>query len=185
VIAPRPTERQGDKADQAAEGEDAEPEPEARRLGREIARARGQREGEQDAGPAEGLAPGRDNGVDRERALARVPERENRRENGGKCGRAGAAAELQTVGQGVGDLRADDAEDHGARPVDPGHIAPGAHPQDERAGEKDRPDRPGGRRAELGMDRKAVGPGLADRGREDLDDPEHRRDRGDFVGHHP
>ena len=83
---------QGDKADQAAEGEDAEPEPEARRLDREIARALGQREGEQDPGPAEGLAPGRDDGADRERALARVPEREDRRENGGKCGRAGAAA---------------------------------------------------------------------------------------------
>ncbi|KGD12071.1 hypothetical protein DP42_5259 [Burkholderia pseudomallei] len=182
--AVHPAERgRRDKRDRAAERDDPEPESEAERLGREIARRRAERERQQDRGPVEPLAARRDDRMDRQRALAAIPERERRRERGGEKRRADVEADAETVGERVGDLRTGDADEDDVQPVDPWHIGARAPLQRERADQQAGRQRARDGGAEPHVDGEIIGAGLPDRRRHDLDDPERERDFRDFVEH--
>src|SRR5258707_9850195 len=87
-------------------------EAEAQRLGREIPRSRAERERAEDRRPVEELAPAREDAADRERALLAVPSDEDAGEGNREHGRAEIQAHAEAVGERVGDLRADDADEH-------------------------------------------------------------------------
>ena len=64
--------------DRRAERHHADGEAQAQRFGRQIAGGGAEREGEEDRGPVENVAPRRDDRVDGERPLDPVPDSESR-----------------------------------------------------------------------------------------------------------
>ena len=112
-----------DKRDQHREDDDAELEAEAERFGREIAGGRSERKSKEDRGPVEQLAPRGRDGANRKRVLARVPNRKCRSQRDSEGDRADIEADLERVGQKVGDLRADDTDKNDRQPIDPGNVA--------------------------------------------------------------
>ena len=69
----------------------------------------------------------------------RVPDGKGRRERDGEHGRAEIEADLEPVGQRVGDLRADHADQHDGQPVAPGHVLARAQLQQQGHDQQTRP----------------------------------------------
>ena len=122
----------GDGRDQAGEDQRRDQVAEVEPLGGEVAGGGAEREGEEDREPVEGFAAGRVDRVDREGSLARVPGCEDERERDAEDDRGRHERDAEVVGQVVGDLRADDADQDDPEPVDPGHVLPRPELEDER-----------------------------------------------------
>jgi hypothetical protein len=81
-----------------------------------------------------------------------------------------------TVGQGIGNLRSDDAhEDHG-QPISPRDVLPRSELQEQRSDQQSRHDAICQGGSETDMHRQVARTGLAHSSRHDLDDPEDKRD---------
>ena len=123
--------------------------------------------------------------MDGQRPFAAVPERERRRQGDGEHAGGDRQRNAEVVDQIVGGERADHADQHDGQPVDLRNVAPGPElpvQGGDQAGAHDQ-RRPGQPEAEMVVEE--VGGGLADRGGQDLDDPEEDRDLGDLVQHRP
>src|SRR5581483_11528302 len=122
----------GSNGDYRTENDDSELKPEAERFGGKVAGRRAQGKGAEDRSPVEKLAAAGEDAADRERALSRVPRSEDAGERHGEHRGAEIEAHAESIGERIGDLRADDAHENDREPVDPGHIAIGAQLQDHR-----------------------------------------------------
>src|SRR6185503_6410348 len=113
---------EGEERDEAGEDERRLVVAELQALGREIAARGAEREGEEDGGPVERLAPRRVDGVDGERPFARVPGGEGEKEREPEGDRRRLEADSEIVDEVVGDERADDADEDDREPIGPGHV---------------------------------------------------------------
>jgi hypothetical protein len=87
-----------------------------------------------------------------------------------------ASPAAPTVGQGIGNLRSDDAhEDHG-QPISPRDVLPRSELQEQRSDQQSRHDAICQGGSETDMHRQVARTGLAHSSRHDLDDPEGKRD---------
>jgi hypothetical protein len=114
-------------------------------------------------------------------ALHRVPDREVAHQQQREHRRAGVEADVQYIGQDVGDLGAEDAHQHHAQPVDPGLVLTLAQLQGQRGGQQQGHHHTGDAQPPADIDGEKVGEGFANGGGHDLDDPEGQRHFRDFV----
>lgn len=105
------------------------------------------------------------------------------REDDGERSRADVEADLELVGEKIGNLGADDADQDHCQPVDPRHVTVHTELDDERDDEQTCHEETRYGRPETDVDGEIVGAGLAERRRHDLDDPEDEGDLGDLVEH--
>ena len=127
---------ESDGSDEGAEDEDRGPVAEAEPFRGEVAGGGAECEGEQDGEPVEGLAPDREDGVDREGPLHRVPDREDPGEHDREDRRRDLQGHAEAVRQVVGDQRPDDADQHDRDPVDGRKVAVQAELDDERGNQQ-------------------------------------------------
>lgn len=91
--------------------------PKAKLFGRKVAGGRTQGEGKQDSQPVKGLAAGRNNGVDRQCLLQRIPYRKGQREKDRKCDGRRRQRNAELVCQVVGDQGTNDTDQNDGEPV--------------------------------------------------------------------
>jgi hypothetical protein len=175
--------RRRNYGDERAEREDAEIEAETERFGRQVPRGGAERKCEQDRPPVKLLAARRDDRVNRQCSLHRVPDRKNRCQDRRECCGADVEADVQTVGQCIGDLSSDDADQDHRQPVNPRHVASRAHLHDQRCRQKRSHHGACERRAKSHVHGEIVGAGFTDGRRHYLDDPEGQRNRRYLVQH--
>lgn len=131
--------------------------------------------------PVEGLALRREDGVDRQRSLAGIPERECRGERDAERNGRRFKPDAEIIDEIVGDQRTDDADEHDRQPIGPGHVALLGKLQDQRDDQYAGHEQRGGRQAETKVDGKVVGRRLAHGHRHELYQPEIDRDVGNPV----
>src|SRR5712691_8884830 len=116
-IEPEPRPEHGGNQDDEDEHDRRREIAQAQDAGREVAQGSAEREGGEHHGPVVGLTPPRDDAVDRQRALAAVPEPENQREHHGPEQRGAGVRDAGEQVQGVGHPGAEDRDGISQRPV--------------------------------------------------------------------
>jgi hypothetical protein len=146
VEAP-PSDR-GDR-DRGSEQDDRHGVAEVQLPGREVARRRSERERAEHRDPVEGLAALRGDAVDREGALAPVPDREHEGDTGGVERRRDRVGRVQPEPDAIGDHRAEHRDHHHGEPVHGSAIGASPELQPHRHAQAEQADRAGERDADV------------------------------------
>ena len=140
-----------------------------------------EREGRAHGRPVEQLAPGRPDAVDVERVLDPLPGDQHDGEDGGEADRAGGIRNTERHMQHVGRHRPEHGDHRDGEPVEPWMETARQKLNDDRHGEDD--ERRTDSRHRVDDAHQVVAQGFAERGRQQLDDPEQGRDLGDLDRH--
>ena len=172
-VQPEPPPGHGRDRDDEDEQEHRRQVAQAEDAGGEIAEGGAEREGGEHHGPVVALPPAGDDAVNRQRALAAVPEPEHPRQHHRPQHRGRRVRQAEGQVQGVGYAGAEDRDRVGQEPVGGGGVAAGPElpdqPDDQQAHLHDGAD-------QLAAEGQVVRGRLAAGGGEELDHPEQQGD---------
>ena len=175
--------KRSDKRDRPDEEKQRPGVAEAVPLGDQVAGRGAKSEREENDEPVERLPPSAVDRVNRERPLAQPPREERDREQPAEERRLHRQRHAVVVVQVVGDLGADDADQHDPRPIDPRDVTPQTELEEQRDEQKRGRDVGRLRESEPDVVGEIVRRRLTHRRTENFDHPEVEGDLGNLVQH--